>query len=227
MPATALKINQKENHVNHDPFLTPAHLTALADALGGWELRPNADPQLDDGRRAVLAYNGPATGIQGARIELSSRDGRLHCRGSLHLEGERFAYLGDYLSYNDREAMALVITLSLSKTPAQMAGAITRRLLPRYLALFARALEGRQAAQRREQGQHALAQELADSIPVATVRQGSRPSEESQVHVAGGITLRVTPQSVRAEYFTMSHDQARLFARLIGSKAWDDARRHD
>lgn len=210
--------------------LAPDHATAIAQALGSWTYAPRNDDR-DDllGNRCALVYSGDDPLLAGARLDLTvggyRHQGQVHCSASLHHgPPEARIFLGDYLSYNERNALVTSINCSETRTDVQIARDIARRLLPGYLQSYQNGLRQFRQCECRHRTQQWEAEELARLLGGAQVRHGSRVGDESVIYHQGGLpTLRVMSHGVRTEYFSMTYAQARLLVQLFASEAWTSA----
>jgi hypothetical protein len=214
--------------MQNEARISETDATAIATLLGPWAVIPEEPDSYDHARRATLDYTGPDPLLRGARLYLHAgsygHQGKLHCSGSLHVQqGTESLYLGNYLSRDERNAMATSINVSLTKSPAQMAKDLQRRLLPSYLQGFAHGRQALTAQADKQASQHAVASALAALMPGADLRPAARLGDESTIYRPGCPTLRVAAGYVRAEHISMSHAQARLLVALLASSAWQTA----
>lgn len=190
--------------------MTPAILAAIAQALG-----PDWQATNTDSTPFILAYCGPDPDLCHAEIyciaeRYSLKAGRVawhayaHAREQLHSQASIF--LKDILPYNEREKISFEITLTASKTPAQQARELQRRLLSWYLPLYRRGIVRLREAEAQRAADNALATALhAAAYPGDAPRRGtlqlrdSNRSDAAQVWLPNAVRLSVCFSKVTVE----------------------------
>jgi len=133
-------------------------------------------------------------------------------RGSVYRPGK------DYSVLPGREVAASTITVSRSKTAAQIAKDIQRRLLPVYLPQLAEQVRRKQADQDYRSKTLALATELAAILP-AEVRQDHNGTPHFSRHSTGvGISCDVYRDDVTIKLDSLTPEQARTILQMFAKR---------
>mgnify|MGYP001620067155 CR=1 FL=1 len=209
------------------PLLTQKYSSTIASLLtpGQWYTEDESfrsDYQLCE--RGTIAYFGDDPLLQGAAITgLLSLPHRADSKvgWSCNMNGAKdgaYRFLVDCLTYNERQAWIAKggINISASKTPAQVAKDLQRRLLSSYLPAYRAGMDGWQREQVRHAANVALAEELAGIIGSEvqfTPGESFTPAYVWSKKLGGSIAV---DGSVRFQRdFVLSAEEARdLFALL-------------
>jgi hypothetical protein len=209
----------------HTP-ITQEFMTQITAVLGFADWQLLHDP--DDGdmvrhEKACLAYIGPDPDLQGAylscRSDLYGHQGKYHWQGST--KDQRFNPYQE-LSRETWDAYCTSINVAPTKTPAQIARELERRLLPQFLPAYRTAQQQYRTHCARVEADNALATDLGALLGVTPRLKEQGRSDEATLHIPSGPTLRISSGSVRIEHFSMTPAQAKELVALV--QQWQQTR---
>jgi hypothetical protein len=179
-----------------------AYFDAIAAHMPDWEAREDTSFSPSYPTRHDLVYTGTNPDYQGAALYayVDTRSHKIEWRCNLHIpsgRGDNSYFILDALSYDERESKGvLTANIGLSKEPAKVARELERRLLPRYLDLYAKGMARVHATRTQHDADEALAQQLATVLGCQVHRYRQQDDQPPRVDSPAG-TLIVEHGSVR------------------------------
>jgi hypothetical protein len=196
-------------------------VAAIAAQMPDWELREETTCPTDPDH--ALVYIGTNPAYQGAAIyaygDIRNNQMTWHCNLRIpEGAGKGRFFITHALPYAEYNAMKpLTVNIGVSKAPAVVARELARRLLPRYLALYAFAMAHVHAKQTQRAMDEALAAELATILgcPVRCVY-----NDKDQPPVLDSPAGSLTIEHGRMRFMhtlSLSPEQARQFCTLMAT----------
>lgn len=195
-----------------------AYFDAIATHMGGWQVTEETSW---DRPTYQLVYTGTEPTYHGAKL-YSHGDQRAHkieWRCGLHIPcGTGNVYIMDALPSTERTSLNLSANIGLTKCPAKVAQELERRLLPRYLALYAKGMAQVAATLDQDEQDAKLAQKLAAILGTPARHQYTQESKPWTVDIPGGARVLVEHGGMRFQYApSFSAEQAMQLCTLFAT----------